>query len=647
MSGARLRRVALAGVLLAATFAAYAPALRAGYVWDDDDYVTENHLLWEEDGLRRIWFTADAPSQYFPLVYTTYRIEYALWGLDPTGYHVVNVLLHGLNALLFWRLLVLLGFPGGFLAAALFALHPVHVESVAWITERKNTLSLLFFLVSLIAWVRFTDEEPARRRLYLGSLAAFALSLFAKTTTTVLPAALVLSLWVRGRPVDRRRWLQIVPFVVLGLVMGMVTILWERVHQGTLGERFSIPWPEVWIVASRAVWFYLGKLAWPTDLAFSYEKFEVDASDPLQWGWLVAGALLVVALWLGRTRIGRAPIATVTYFVASLSPLLGFIALFTFQYTYVADHYQYIASLGPLALFAGLAAGRFAQLAPAGRHIALVAALVVLTVLGTLTFRQSRAYESRETLWRDTIAKNPSSWMAHHNLAEDLLRQGRLEEAVAAFEGALALRDDLEKTHRNLGVALWRQGRLPEAEAHMERAVRIAPEFYNGRATLAGFQLRTGRAKEARSHFEAMIRLGPGRPEGHEGLGRAHAALGERDAAERAFRAALHVDPQFGRAELGLADVLTTCPAGGARTREASRLVASVRERGGGRDPLFWASAARLQAARGDRAGAVAAAKRGLELARSMQRDGVAARLERELPVYEAGATWCPTGASR
>ena len=412
MSAHHLRVLGLALLVVAATFAAYRPALDAGYVWDDDDYVTENHLLWEEDGLRRIWLTADAPSQYFPLVYTTYRVEYALWGLEPTGYHVVNVALHALNALLVWRLLVLLGVPGAFWAGAIFALHPVHVESVAWITERKNTLSLLFFLLAWIGWVRFTDRAEGRKWHYFASLGSFLLSLFAKTTTCVLPAALVLSLWGRGQPVDRRRWLQIVPYVLVGLAMGSVTILWERVHQGTVGERFSVPWPDVLIVASRAVWFYLGKLAWPTDLAFSYPKFDIDPTDPLQWGWLAAGSLLVAGFWLARARIGRAPLAAVVYFVASLSPILGFIALFTFQYTYVADHYQYIASIGPIALAAAVASGAASGLGPTAKVVAVAAGTGVLVLLGSLTYQQSAAYESRETLWRDVLAKNPASWMA-------------------------------------------------------------------------------------------------------------------------------------------------------------------------------------------------------------------------------------------
>ncbi|MGD1086327.1 MAG: O-GlcNAc transferase, partial [Verrucomicrobiota bacterium] len=293
-------------LLLAAILLAYQPAWRAGFIWDDDKYVTANPLLTAPDGLRRIWFSLDAPSQYFPLTYTSFYLERALWGLRPAGYHCVNILLHAANALLVWRLLARLRVPGAWLAAALFALHPVQVESVAWITERKNVLMGFFFLLTLLAWTRFLDEKTRRPwGFYALALVFYALALSAKTTACTLPAALLLVLWLQKMPVNWRRLGQIAPFVALGLGMGLVTVWWERYHQGTQGKLFAIaPWERV-LIASRAVWFYAGKLLWPRNLTFSYPRWTIPASAPLACIWLLATAVLGVAIWRARRWAGR------------------------------------------------------------------------------------------------------------------------------------------------------------------------------------------------------------------------------------------------------------------------------------------------------------------------------------------------------
>ena len=340
--------------MLAVTIVAYQQVWHAGYIWDDDKYVTANPLLTAADGLKRIWFSLDSPSQYFPLVYTSFRFEHALWGLNPAGYHWVNILLHGVNALLVWRLLRALRVPGAWLAAALFALHPVQVESVAWITERKNVLMGFFFLLSLICWVRFVEAEAKERwRFYGAALVFYALALFSKTTACTIPAALLLILWLRRKPINLARLTQIAPFVVLGLAMGLLSIWWERIHQGTQGEIFSIGPIERILVASHAVWFYLGKLVWPAHLAFSYPRWPIFAADPLNYFWLLLTVVVALLVWFVRRFTGRSVEVALLFFVATLSPVLGFIMLYTFRYSWVADHYQYLACIGPLALGGG------------------------------------------------------------------------------------------------------------------------------------------------------------------------------------------------------------------------------------------------------------------------------------------------------
>src|SRR6059036_1850622 len=223
------------GLLLATvTIFVYQPAWNGGFVWDDDDYIIKNDLLTASDGLRRIWFSLDSPSQYFPLVYTTFRLERAIWGLHPSGYHWINLLLHVANALLVWRVLARLNVPGAWLAGAIFALHPVQVESVAWITERKNVLMGFFFLLTLLAWIVFIDERTKRPwRFYGLALILYVLALSAKSTACTLPAALLLILWLQKKSINWERILQIAPFFLLGLGIGLVTVWWERYHQGT------------------------------------------------------------------------------------------------------------------------------------------------------------------------------------------------------------------------------------------------------------------------------------------------------------------------------------------------------------------------------------------------------------------------------
>ncbi|HMG06197.1 MAG TPA: tetratricopeptide repeat protein, partial [Chthoniobacterales bacterium] len=427
-------------LLVAATILVYQQVWHAGYIWDDDVYVTENKLLTAPDGLRRIWFSLDSPSQYFPLVYTSFRLEHALWGLYPEGYHWVNILLHTANALLVWRLLVVLRLPGAWLAAAFFALHPVQVESVAWITERKNVLMGLFFLLTLLAWVKFVEGSAKERWKFYGlALVCYALALFSKTTACTLPAALLLVLWLKERRIDWRRLMEIVPFVALGLGMGLVTVWWERFHQGTQGELFQIGVAERFLVASRALWFYLGKLVWPANLVFSYPRWTISAGNPLDYTWLLATAAAVALVYLARRRFGRGPEVAALFFVATLSPVLGFIMLYTFRYSFVADHYQYLACIGPLAVAAAGITIAVDRLGEGKRSLKGAVGGALLAALGLLSWRLTAMYKNSDTLWWTTIDKNPDSWMGHNNIAISLLNAGRVDEAVAHYEKALDL----------------------------------------------------------------------------------------------------------------------------------------------------------------------------------------------------------------
>jgi len=499
-------------VLVGAVVLAYQPAWTAGFIWDDNDYVTNNPLLSAPDGLWRIWFSTASPSQYFPLVYSTFRLEYSLWGLNSTGYHWVNILLHAVNALLVWRLLARLALPGAWFGAALFALHPLQVESVAWITELKNVQSLFFFLLALLSWIEFT-ERPKPWPWYTLALVFHSLALLSKTTACTLPAALILILWLKHKPVDARRWFQVVPFVLLSLAMGLLTVWWERHHQGTGAVAFPYGPLDRLLIASRALCFYLGKFLWPADLTFSYPLWTIDTAALLAYVWLAGLGLLAGVVFLLRKRFGRGPETAFVWVAAMLSPLLGFIMLYTFKYTFVADHYVYVALLGPVAL---VAAGVFSLRRPVLR---LSLAAVILAAATTATFRQSHIYNNLESLWLDTLAKNPTSFMGHNNLGAIRLQQGRHDEAIAHFRTALEILPDHGNAHGNLAHALLQKGLGDPALAHFRRAVEIEPNEPKSHSDLAHGLIRLGRFDEALGHVQRALLLNPDFAEAHYNLG--------------------------------------------------------------------------------------------------------------------------------
>jgi protein O-mannosyl-transferase len=550
-------RAWLFGLLLAAvTIFMYQPAWNGGFIWDDDAYVTNNELLTAPDGLRRIWFSLDSPSQYFPLVYSTFRIEHALWGLNPTGYHWVNLLLHIVNALLVWRVLARLNVPGAWLAGAIFALHPVQVESVAWITERKNVLMGFFFLLTLLAWVAFVDERTKRPwRFYGLALILYVLALSAKTTACTLPAALLLILWLQKKAINKRRLSQVVPFLILGIGMGLLAVWWEHYHQGTRGVLFALGPIERLLIASRAVWFYLSKLIWPFNLTFIYPKWNISPAHPLDYAWLLAGIALCAVIYFARRYVGRGVEVAAAFFVATLSPVLGFIMLYTFRYTFVADHYQYLASIGPIAL-ASAGVATLADTFKRRRPLILSAAVCLIVILAVMTWRQAAMYGDIEALWRTTLARNPSCWMAHNNLGIVLFQKGNSDEAIDHYRTTLEMQPDFWDADYNLGIALLSKGQVDEAIAHCSNAVRIAPNDPDALVALGNALLQKERIDDAIVYYQKALSLRPDYFLAHHSLGHAFLEKGEIDAAISHCRAALLIQPENADAHTNLAIAL-------------------------------------------------------------------------------------------
>ena len=585
---------ALAGCIFisAACFIAYSPAIKGDFIWDDDNYVTANPLITAPDGLWRIWFSTDATSQYFPLVYTTFRLEHKLWGFNPMPYHIANVAIHIISSLLLWLILRRLAIPAAFVAAALFALHPVNVESVAWITERKNVLMLVFSLLSLLFWIEFALRPQTKKRailFYVLSLLCYAIALFSKTTACVLPAALLLVIWLKDIPLKIKSFLLVIPYVVMGIAMGLLVIWWEHQHQGTGLVDMHLSILERLLIASRAVWFYAAKIFFPANLAFSYPRWDINPAKVSQYIWLLACLLMAGGLWFWRKVLGRRVIAAVLFFVAALSPMLGFLDLYTFVYTWVADHYQYMAAIALITLAVAAGSRLIARLGKYAKITKVLIAFVLLLTCAVLTWRQCRIYTNLETLWNDTLKKNPDSWIAHNNLGQMLLEQGKTDELIYHLTRAIDIaqrnpavhpyiiatmrynlaqsqgkfQDAIEqlriaidvlpndpKTYLVLADLLESQGRFGEAVNYLKQAIKIIPDDETLHYHLAGVLLKQGDVPGAIIYLQQALDIRPDDIDALDGLVRFFAAQQDTDirrstkAVEYARRAVQHTNRQ-------------------------------------------------------------------------------------------------------
>jgi Flp pilus assembly protein TadD len=631
------------GLIVLLVVLAYLPALHGGFIWDDDVYVTHNPLLTAPDGLRRIWFTMDSPSQYFPLTYTVFRLERSLWGLNPAGYHWVNILLHAINAVLVWRLLKRLSVPGAWLAAAIFALHPVQVESVAWITELKSVLSLFFILLTLGCWLEFVGER-SRRFWYGLALGFYALALFSKTTACTLPAALLLILWLQTKPIGWRRLAQVVPFLALGLGLGLLTVWWERFHQGTQGKLFTLGWLERLLVASHALWFYAGKLFWPVNLTFSYPRWTIEPAQPSAYGWLVLGIGLGAAIYFTRRFFGRSVAVATLFYVATLSPLLGFVMLYTFRYTFVADHYQYVASLGLIAL----AAAGITLAFKTKPWLKLAVGGALLLTLGILTWRQAGIYRNQETLWRDTLAKNPDCWMAHINLGIYLHDRGHAEEAIENYRQAIQLNPNNPEALNDLGNALAAQGRLDEAIENFRKAIQLNPNYADALDNLGVALADKSRFDEAIENYRKAIQVNSNRSETFFHLGMTLDQSGRTREAVAQYREALRLNPNLAGALNNLAWILATSSKAefrdGMRAVQLAERACELTHYG---QPLFIGTLAAAYAEAGRFPEAVTTAEKAAQLATNAGLKKVAEKNRQLLELYRAGKPYhepAPTG---
>lgn len=567
--------------LVAVTFVIYSPALRGGWIWDDDYYVTRNLTLRTLDGLWRIWTDIGAVPQYYPLTHTTFWLEWRLWGDQPTGYHIVNVLLHCANAILVGVILRRLTVPGWWIAPWIFALHPVHVESVAWVTERKNVLSGLLYLLALSAYLKSgfgfrvsgfgktrTEKGTGTRlvsvssaplpelrnpnpetRFYFLSLLLFVCALLSKSVTSSLPAVVLLIIyWKRGR-IERRDVLPLLPFFALGAGMGMLTSWMERHVVGAQGREWDFSIADRFLIAGRAAWFYATKLIWPNPLIFMYERWRIDSTVAWQYAFPLAAAGIVVPLWGLRHRVGRGPLVAALFFGGTLFPALGFVNVLPMRYSFVADHFQYLASVGLITV---VAAGLATHLSHRG---AVRASAIVCLALAVVAWRHARDFADIETLWRNTLAKNPSSWMAQNNYGILLMKRGDDAAAAERFATAIALKPNHDWARVNLGMIAERSGRLDEARNWYLDALRVKPGFADSHYNLGRLAAGRGRVEEAITHYQRAIDVDPRHDEAHTNLGMLFAERGEPERAAALYRRALEINPHAVRGHLALGNV--------------------------------------------------------------------------------------------
>lgn len=528
MSANRERTVLIAVLILAAAVISYLPALGAGFIWDDDSYIEDNSTLTTLSGLARIWLEPTSIPQYYPLVHTTYWLEYRLWGLSPFGYHLVNLILHLTSCGLLFVLVRRLALPGALLVSGVFALHPVMVESVAWVTERKNVLSMVFYLSSALVYLRWAglgeglkNPKPAGIKIWWMAFGLFLCALTSKSVTFSLPFALLLLVyWKRGavRLADIK---PLVPFMIVGIAYGVFTSHLEHTHVGAHGPEFQASFLDKCLIAGRTPWFYLWKLAWPERLVFIYERWDIDALQFWQWGFPVATLMLVCALVAFRNRIGRGPLVAVLLFGGTLFPALGFITVFPFRYSFVADHFQYHACLSILVAVCVW----LTRAVPS--RIGIPAAVVVLGLYGGKTWTQASLYEDRETLYNHILQEVPNSWFAHNNLAAIYVVRGEVEKGFASY-----------KTTKELNPALHPGAHIkPEAYAHcmvgkmLANTHTLQPSIDAQRRGDINQSLSILVALKPQllgviEHFEKAIAINPGYTDALRDCGRVHEAIG-------------------------------------------------------------------------------------------------------------------------
>ncbi|HEY4760081.1 MAG TPA: tetratricopeptide repeat protein, partial [Thermoguttaceae bacterium] len=526
----------LAGVVLivVAVMLAYSPAINGGFIVDDILLLTKSELIKAADGLYRFWCSTKAPD-YWPVTNSSLWIEWRLWEMNPTGYHLTNLILHIVEALLIWIILRKLSIPGAFLAAMIFAVHPVNVESVAWISQRKNVLAMLFFLLSILCYLKMEIQSSSSQNgidriasplapfpsplatrhsplWYWLSLVAFLLAMLSKGSVAMLPVLLLGIIWWL-RPLTRWDLVRTAPFFVVAVVLTVVNMRFQR-HGADEVVR-NVDFAQRLLGAGGVVWFYLYKALLPLNLAFVYPQWQIEAGNLLWWLPLLAAVAVTGVLWCYRESWSRPLLFAWGFFCVALLPVMGFTDVGFMKYSLVADHYQHIAIIGLISLAAALWGIWYQRTREIARWPATAVAIVAVAALTFLTWQQCGIYRDAMTLYQDTLEKNPECWMAHYSLGVTLGMKGQTQKAIEHYKQALWFKPDYVEAHNNLGLELAQTGRPQEAIEHYQQALGHKPDFYEAYNNLGNALVQVGRTQEAIEHYLQALQLKPDNPDAH------------------------------------------------------------------------------------------------------------------------------------
>jgi protein O-mannosyl-transferase len=626
VSGGDLRFfVLMCAVLMCLAFAAYVPALRAGFVLGDDGWLTSNPAVRSAAGLRDIWLRPSALPQYSPLTFTSFWIEYRLWRLDPIGYHFDNVLFHAASAVLLYYLLKKLQVPAAWLAAALFAVHPINAESVAWIAHRQNVLSMLFYLLATLAYLRYVgvigDASPGRWWLSAMAILSLICGLLANSMIAKWPLAMLLIIWWRNGRFSLRGVIPLFPATAIA-IGAVVAARWiDESRGGGPGPESTWSFANGLIIAGRAFWFYVAKVLCPLRLCSIYPEWDIDAARAAQYLFPLAAVAAIVLLWLLRGRIGRGPVTAVLLFAVTLAPALGLFKIYTTPYSLVADRWVYHAGPAILALVAALLA-EAARRVQWRRSVAGTAGCALVLVLTVLTIRRAGHFRDIETFWRAVIRCNPQAWVAQDNLGRYLLSQKRLPEAEQCLSVAVRLRPDDYVALTNLGLAFFGQNRPDEAIRQYRAALAVNPNYRLARNDLGLALFQKGQMDEAIRELQRAVDLQPRYAPAHQHLAMALEYKGAIEQAITHYEAALEAAPDNAVVRNNLAWLLAT--ASEARLRDGPRAVDLARQackETGWKVPNMLGTLAAALAETGDFEQALRVAKTGYQIASATGRN--------------------------
>jgi len=567
-------------ILLAGLFI-YAPVFHGGWLWDDDQEITASQVLPDPNGLVKIW-TGNAGADYFPLKTTVQWLVYRGIQADPTGWHLLNISLHLACALLVWKLLARLEIRQAWLGGLLFCIHPILAESVGWVSELKNTLSLFFLIFSMLAWLAF--DQRKKESGYWWAIVFFSAAILCKTSVVMYPFILLLYCWWKRGRIALNDILRSAPFFLISLAMGLLTIYFqfaraigtETIPVGGLLSRTA--------TAGMAILFYFYKCVLPVGLLVIYPRWDVDPPSLVQFlPWpVIAGVLFW--LWTRRNTWGRDVLFGLGFFLINLFPILGFITMSYMRITWVADHFVYLPIIGLIGLATAGMGYAYEESKPDTRRYLMGLGLVIFSVLVVHSHRYAGVFANEYEMWTHTLKSNPNAWQAHSRLGKVMLERGDNDAAFYHISESVRLRPDLAETHNNYGAMLEKKGDLNGALEQLRTATRIASDIAIYKVNLASLLVRMGKYQDGSAVYDTLLKIDPGNPTFLCNYGVSLYFLGRNDEAIESFQKALKVNPDLKDAKenmaaalkkkAGLTDAAAVQPppAGGALINSASSI---------------------------------------------------------------------------